>query len=76
MVVTVSRGRVVWEGGQLHVSPGTGRFVDLPCGGPLFQGLEDQEAGRVAAEFPHGPTPVQREPADEPAGGGGGREEL
>ena len=44
VVVTVSRGRVVWEGGRLHVSPGTGRFIPLPTHGPLYQ-----VGGRVGA---------------------------
>ncbi len=44
VVVTISRGRVVWEGGQLHVQPGTGRFLALKPFGPLFEGLDKEDA--------------------------------
>lgn len=60
VTVTISRGRVVWEGGKLHVQPGTGRFLRLPTHGSLFQGLEQQDALRMSKEWPYGPTPVQR----------------
>lgn len=29
--VTLSRGRVLWENGQLKTQPGTGRYIDRPC---------------------------------------------
>ena len=28
--VTLSRGRVVWEGGQLNTERGTGRYIQRP----------------------------------------------
>eukprot|EP00803_Ostreobium_quekettii_P009148 evm.model.scf_3327.1 EVM.evm.TU.scf_3327.1 scf_3327:2116-3336(+) len=55
VVVTISRGRIVWENGNLNVTPGTGRFVEMLPMGPLFEGLDilDQEA-----MHPLGTTPV------------------
>ncbi|GBF89372.1 dihydropyrimidinase [Raphidocelis subcapitata] len=64
VVVTVSRGRVVWENGVLDVRPGTSRYVHLPPGGPLFEGLPARDA--AAAARPYGAAPVRR------GGGGGG----
>ena len=40
VVTTISRGRVVWDGEHVHLAPGSGRYVELPTRGPLFQGLE------------------------------------
>ncbi|KAI8468148.1 MAG: hypothetical protein J3K34DRAFT_386464 [Monoraphidium minutum] len=65
VVVTVSRGRVVWENGKLDVRPGTARYVPLPTHSYLFDGLEKRDAARRAS--PYGDTPVAR-----PAGGGKG----
>lgn len=73
VVVTVSRGRVVWEGGKLNVEPGTARFVELPTGGPLFEGLGAR--GGVERAFPYGPTPVARQNGPSGGGGNGGDEE-
>jgi dihydropyrimidinase len=72
VVVTVSRGRVVWEGGRLSVYPGTSRFVELPTGGPLFEGAAARDA--AAWRVPYGPTPVARGGGKEAAAGGGGGE--
>lgn len=58
VVVTVSRGRVVWENGVLSVPPGSGRFLPLPLFGPLFEGMEEQV--RRAYHKPYGLTPVHR----------------
>lgn len=60
VVVTVSRGRVVWEGGQLNVTRGSGRFLPLLRFGPLFAGLEAQQRWEQSHAFPHGPVPVVR----------------
>lgn len=37
--VTISRGRVVWENGELKVAPGTGKYVEMPPFGYLFDGI-------------------------------------
>jgi hypothetical protein len=58
--VTVSQGCVVWEGGQLHVRQGAGRFLPLPTGGPLFAGLDRLDASYVERTYPYGPVPVRR----------------
>ncbi|MGD0982618.1 MAG: amidohydrolase family protein [Acidimicrobiales bacterium] len=34
VILTVSRGEVVWDGSQLHGSPGRGRVVERPRGAP------------------------------------------
>jgi hypothetical protein len=81
-VVTISRGRVVWENGALNVKPGTSRYVHLPTGGALFEGLGARDA--AALRFPYGPTPVPRKDGGgggggggaEEGGGGGSKEEL
>ena len=73
VVVTISRGRVVWEGGRLAVRPGTSRYVPLPTGGALFAGAERRAA--AAWEVPYGETPVRRVGDKSGSGGGGGGEE-
>lgn len=60
VTVTISRGRVVWENGQLNVEKGSGRYVPLPVHGPLFDGLEEREQRARRVEFPYGPVPVDR----------------
>ncbi len=71
VVVTVSRGRVVWENGRLNVQPGTSRYVHLPTNGPLFEGLEKRDAAKL--KFPlYGETPVVR--GEKAEGEGGGKE--
>lgn len=65
VVTTVAGGRVVWHEGRLHVARGVGgRYVGLPTGGPLFEGLGRREEEAFAA---YGGAPVRRE-----ASGGGG----
>jgi len=44
--VTITRGRVAWEHGQLHLLPGSGRYVDRPCWGPPFDGIGARDAAR------------------------------
>ncbi|KAL3097130.1 hypothetical protein niasHS_002846 [Heterodera schachtii] len=41
--VTISRGRVVWEGGKLNVQAGAGKFVPLPANCPLVFGTHAQK---------------------------------
>lgn len=71
VVVTISRGRVVWEGGRLSVLPGTSRYVHLPPGGALFEGLPARDRPAAAAS-PYGATPVLRGGGGEAGGGSGG----
>ncbi|VAH80856.1 unnamed protein product [Triticum turgidum subsp. durum] len=42
--VTISRGRVVWEDGNLNAVPGAGRYVRTPPFGYLFDGLDKSDA--------------------------------
>ncbi len=51
----------MWHEGVLDVTPGTGRFIPMPTHGPLFEGLDKQDATYLATNFPYGPTPVPRE---------------
>ena len=72
VVVTISRGRVVWENGRLNVTRGSGRFVPLATHGPLFEGLErSPPLARWEAAFPYGRLPVRRpgDGADDGAAG-------
>jgi dihydropyrimidinase len=51
--VTLSRGRVVWRDGEVRVEPGTGEYIDRPCGAPYHKALQRER--ELAA-----PTAVQR----------------
>ncbi|GMH45133.1 hypothetical protein BSKO_13090 [Bryopsis sp. KO-2023] len=58
VVVTISRGRVVWENGELNVEPRTGRFIEMKPFGSLYEGLEKSDKKRMN---PYTPTPVPRD---------------
>ena len=58
VTTTISRGRVVWHEGVLSVERGSGRYVPLPTGGPLFAGLDAKDA---ATRSVYGGAPVKRE---------------
>jgi dihydropyrimidinase len=47
---TLSRGRVVYDNGQLNTERGTGRYVDRPCHAPYWaaQRLRNKAAGALA----------------------------
>lgn len=66
VATTISRGRVVWHQRELSVERGSGRYVPLRTGGPLFAGLEAREAGVMAA---YGGAPVRREGGEARQGG-------
>lgn len=62
VVTTISQGKVVWDNGELHVVEGAGRYLKLPVGGPLFEGLGEVDAGAVATAFPYtSGMPVKRD---------------
>ncbi|XP_072997985.1 dihydropyrimidinase [Typha latifolia] len=54
--VTISRGRVVWEQGKLEVTPGSGKYINMPPFGYLFDGIEKADAAYMASLR----APVQR----------------
>lgn len=61
VVTTISRGKVVWENGQLNVVKGAGRFMKLPLFTPMFEGVALRDAAWLAKTFPYGHTPVNRD---------------
>ena len=52
-MTTISRGRVVWHGGVLDVTAGTGRLIPMPSHGPLFEGLD--LADKAQFDWGYGP---------------------
>ncbi|CAB3408668.1 unnamed protein product [Caenorhabditis bovis] len=48
--VTISRGRIVWANGQLHTTPGAGKFVHLPVNSPIVYGSYEKRA-EVSTSF-------------------------
>jgi hypothetical protein len=67
VVVTISQGKVVFEGGKLTVVAGAGRYVPRPLHPPIFQGVAQHNALRLSEEFPYGQTPVRRQGDAKPA---------
>eukprot|EP00955_Chlamydomonas_euryale_P078598 363178-Chlamydomonas_euryale.AAC.1 len=59
VVSTVSRGRLLWDAGKLYAEPGTGQYIPLPTGGPLFEGLDVQQQAEMVLHR-YGRTPVAR----------------
>lgn len=54
--VTVSAGRIVWQGGKLNVAPGSGRYIKMPPYGYLFDGIDKANAEYLTSLR----APVQR----------------
>ena len=52
--VTVSRGKVVWENGQLNVERGAGRHVDRPCFPDYMRAVERQAEVNAAKAVKRG----------------------
>ncbi|GAX85193.1 hypothetical protein CEUSTIGMA_g12611.t1 [Chlamydomonas eustigma] len=75
VVMTISRGRVVWEHGKLNVTRGSGHFVPLPPFGPLYEGLSKQQTS-IQLPQRYGPTPVRRAGAEADGQSEGRHEEL
>ncbi|WVY90688.1 hypothetical protein V8G54_036202 [Vigna mungo] len=42
--VTIAGGRVVWENDELKVTPGSGRYIQMPPFSYLFDGLDKKDA--------------------------------
>uniref|UniRef100_A0A5B6YN83 dihydropyrimidinase n=1 Tax=Davidia involucrata TaxID=16924 RepID=A0A5B6YN83_DAVIN len=42
--VTIARGKVVWENGELKVAPGSGEYIDMPPFSYLFNGIDKEDA--------------------------------
>ena len=45
---TISRGRVLWDGSNLNVEEGTGRYVDRPTFPPVFDAVARMKAIKTA----------------------------
>ena len=50
---TVSRGKVVWTGGELRVTRGAGKYVDRPCFPAYYDAVAADNKGKT-------PTAVKR----------------
>eukprot|EP01012_Entosiphon_sulcatum_P056337 TRINITY_DN79982_c0_g1_i1.p1 TRINITY_DN79982_c0_g1~~TRINITY_DN79982_c0_g1_i1.p1 ORF type:complete len:497 (+),score=77.98 TRINITY_DN79982_c0_g1_i1:23-1513(+) len=59
--VTISRGKVVWENGQLYVQPGSGKYIPRPCFGHVFDGIATRDSVRDERK-----RKVEREPYNGP----------
>lgn len=55
--VTISRGVVVWENGQLFTKQGHGKYVPRQCWGPVFDGIKERDIARDELKWK-----VEREP--------------
>lgn len=55
---TISRGRLVWDGSDLAVEEGAGRYVDRPVFPPMFDAVKRMRALKTARR---GTTPPQGE---------------
>jgi len=42
--VTIAGGRVVWENDEVKVTPGSGRYIQMPPFSYLFDGLDNKDA--------------------------------
>ncbi|KAK9821070.1 hypothetical protein WJX74_008872 [Apatococcus lobatus] len=68
VIMTISQGKVVWDGRKLAVERGAGRLIRRQAHGPLFHGLDSQ---RQAELLSFGHVPVSRSDT-----GGSSKEEL
>ncbi|XP_052185521.1 dihydropyrimidinase isoform X2 [Diospyros lotus] len=42
--VTIAGGRIVWENGRLEVAPGSGKYIEMPPFGYIFDGIDKADA--------------------------------
>jgi len=56
-VVTISKGRVVWENGTLKTTQGSGEYIKRAPWGPPYDGMEIRDQSRDETKFK-----VEREP--------------
>ncbi|EPS68519.1 hypothetical protein M569_06244, partial [Genlisea aurea] len=47
--VTIAGGRVVWENEELKVVPGSGKYIEMPPFGYLFDGIDKADAEYLAS---------------------------
>lgn len=45
-IVTIARGRIVWENGVLHTKKGHGKYIPRPCFGHAFDGVRERDLDR------------------------------
>jgi dihydropyrimidinase len=73
VVLTISRGRIVYKDGAITAQPGTGRFVPAPPFGKLYQGLDTYARVKDEVNYPasvYGAVPVERTASDATASQG------
>ena len=58
--MTISQGKIVWDGSKLHVEKGAGRFIACPPFGSLYKGLDTVDKNYLRLKFPYGDIPVKR----------------
>lgn len=54
--MTIAGGRIVWQNDELKVVPGSGRYIELPPFGYLFDGIDKVDANYISSIK----APVQR----------------
>ena len=59
--ITISRGVVVWENGELKTTQGSGKFIPRLPFGPVFDGIDLREVNRNELK-----RKVEREPYNGP----------
>ncbi|KAK9154435.1 hypothetical protein Sjap_001915 [Stephania japonica] len=47
--VTIAGGRVVWQHGELNVVPGSGRYIEMPPFGHLFDGIDKADTSYLSS---------------------------
>ncbi|KAK9815420.1 hypothetical protein WJX72_003386 [[Myrmecia] bisecta] len=61
VTTTISRGRLAWDGKDILLEPGSGRYVRMePFAPHVYGGLDEQEKRWIGERFPYGPAPVKR----------------